>query len=1590
MTRLAWAVPLAAMPLSGALSAPADAATIEVPLKNPSFEEEPGANGVPPGWRLYISPGGKPPDLALRVAESAMHGERALRIDDNDPGREIGVQQTVSVKPNTWYEASASVRAAPGCTTEGGHFMLAFGPTYKLFRAYLGKEDDKGFSRVSFKAKSPADAETANVILYTHALPTPNFIVDDVKLVEGVEPPPPPPPPPPKPTPPVYAKVKDLHLDTHLVADGKPNAAIVAPARAPFSALATRVQTVIEERTGVVLPIVADTSPEAAIPLCANLILLGNRSTNHAIEELYNFHYTLLDLRYPGPGGAVVRTLHNPFADGRNAVFVGASDDEGMAAATKLFEAVVKRAPAGKGAFALGRLAEIRLGRGIEVPSDVRELRIWEASRGYGDTGYFGWNSISKHMAAYYMTGEEYHAREFIRLAFPDAEAKKQIADIDGERIENKDEPLSGPYHYNAHLLVLYWDLIEESPVFSDAERLLVTNALSKQLTHHKGDRAFGVKAPPSVGSRHGQWTAISLYCLGRYFQNYYPDPVWEHCREEGRLHFGSLHQYVWVVGEFDCLPWYPTGIAPIFAYLALTGDREPIENGVVDKLLSGLDILSDGGNPDGALGSASIGFLHKAAYLCQDGRCLYWRDRAGVDTTVFRLGQSFWPEPGLEPRPLTDLAGKWSVLGLSKPAWRSRRPGFSHEATFRFASYRSAPDQTGDLVFLKGINRQLRNPYHNFAVLKLRLAGHDLLDGYGTQITTRADGMVEPAIAMNGALRECDVVGATTHAVGEVPDLAYCSLRRHLALRRERYVLIVDDLTFRSDSDNIEAQFGWERAASVGHAVPGNGVMAMATGSDPVSTGDGWLEVRALAAACTTNMDAAQDVVRLSSHDTLLLRCRKPGQWLELPFRVGGDVTGDLFVDVLKYADRGTVRVLLDGKIIGTERYDLFAAGAERERLAVGTHTLAAGDHRLRLETVAVNDTLGKGYIALIGLRLESEALKPDPQSQRQGIDLCCADAIPTVSDGRIVCMTWRGPATTDEHRVFFTCIARNTGPAVGEPVCARLAANAAALAVPQAAVAVRGTFRQLSGELVVLAEDHLFGAGCRKAGGAGSLFTADEPVSVDWDFASGAAVLVADEAVTVTLAVAPGDVRLDGQLLARSATAPKTVTAALAAGRHEFENVRLPADVQTALHAYLKTALGEGRTLRQRLPQSTASQGLQLTDAPPLRELFAAAVGGPVTALITAPRGDGRMICAAERNAVHVLSADGEPVHDLAADGKVRMLNWWREHDLLLAGCADEQVIAFGPDGERKWVFVSEMDPAVFRAAKTYWFKSAPGHGGVHGVYTGVFKDGKSQAFVGSACTLEIIDENGKLIKRMPQFWGKVSHFAIVDGPEGSLNLLAARKYAGGGAMRIINNRRLTPGAQGFLSVPKGHTYMRGWANMSRRHILYADLDGDGVKEVIQDMNGAWNRVTVYTAAGEPLYDASFGPGKRIPYRNMRGLDVADLDGDGKLEIITATSSGLVVVLDHQCRKIWSQRLASPPALLKAVQPTGAQTAHVVVGCEDGTVVALDGSGECVGAGKVAGYPTCMAALDDSAPEAGIVVATVKGQVVLFDVKH
>ncbi|NSW56073.1 MAG: VCBS repeat-containing protein [Armatimonadetes bacterium] len=1555
---------------------PISAQVSENLLENGSFDDGTSEDGVPLGWSLYMA---RDDNRDIRLVEMPHEGRFAVLIYDNDPGQEIGIVQTIPARGGECYEASVMVRGYEGASSAGSYLQLRFLPSDQFHQVPLVVQSSESYSRIAVKAVAPEGTKQARLYLYTHRDPAPKVMVDSVAIVSGVEPPPPPPPPVPPAVPPVYSTLKKLYLETPLVEDGQSVCSIVTPANGRYDGMAGRIQQTIADITGVRPAILRDTDDGAAVPIRGNLIALGNRSTNRTIEELYNRYYCLLDLRYPGPGGHVVRTLHNPFGDGHNVIFAGGSDDQGVSSAVDQLITRLREAGGEQGALTVGRIMDIKLGRGVDPPTDVRQMEIWDASRGYGSTGYFGWCSISKQAAMYYMTGRPEHAREFIRLSFPDEKAKAEIADIDGERIENKDDPLAGFYHYNAHLAILFWDLIEESDVFSDEERLRVTNAFSRQLNHRKDEGVYTLNEPPPyVGSRHGQWSAISLYCLGRYFQKDYPSPVWAQCVRGAELHFAPLAQHAWVQGESDNLFWYNTGTAPILTWMCLSGDRKPLESGALATLLRGQEILISGREPDDALNSAAIDYLHKAAYLMRDGRWIHYRMRTGIDTTIFRLGQSFWPEPELRPVAPTDLAGKWLVHSLPQPAWESRATGFSPDESYYFAGFRTASDDTGDYLLIDGFNGASRNPYHTLAILELRLDGNTLLEGYNNQLLTRADGLVEPQVAMDAALRWRDVIGQTAAFVADVPKAAYCNWRRGFAQRVGRYVLVMDDLTFRADSDNVEVQTLWETGRGVWKQDENALMIHPITAS---ALPPGWTRFRARDAKYTGKPAAPDGIVSLDSLDIVLLRSREIGDWMEVVFEVPEPVSGEVFAEFLDYNDRGVAGIYLDGKRV-VERYDNNAGNAVNGRVSLGRHTLTVGKHTVRLEVVGIKEGSDRAFIGFRGITVRPEGAPEPPEYQ--DFELAPSDPVIATQQGRTTTLEWTGKAREGEHRIFFTLIARPE--AEGSQVsCMRLSDNAAALRLPQPAVAFTGEFRGSKAQFAVLAADHVFARAMTSlAAGALTVAISDVPVDLDWDFSGGALSIVAAAPASVRIAAAPAEgAMLNGQPLA-AVSVPDGLILDLPAGRHTLMGVALSGSANAPLSAHLESLLNAAA--ESRTQALAARKAGAASDLPSLEPGYSAAVDGAAALQVTIPGDEGNLLAVAAGKSVAVLDSTGQTVTTLILADQVLSLHWWPEPALLLVGCRDERVVAFDRNWQRKWEFTSIMDPEVFRAAKTYWFKSAPGHEGVHAITSGAFENGKQQAFLGSACTLEIIDENGKLDHRMPVFWGPGHLFAFVDGPEGSTNLLIAREPTDSERLAIVNSR--TPdrvSGWGFTSVPAGHVYVGSWAQMTRDHIFYVDMDGDGKREVVSEINGVWNRVTIWDGAGNALFNANFGPGNSIPARNIRDLDVADLDGDGKQEILVALSSGLVVALNHRCEKLWSTRSPSPPTVLAAFGASDGVPGTIFVGCENGSTRVLDAAGSAQMQGKVDGRPVSILKAG-AGRERAVTVGTSKGQVARF----
>ncbi|MGC9319620.1 MAG: hypothetical protein ACP5KN_16435, partial [Armatimonadota bacterium] len=518
---------------------------------------------------------------------------------------------------------------------------------------------------------------------------------------------------------------------------------------------------------------------------------------------------------------------------------------------------------------------------------------------------------------------------------------------------------------------ILFWDLIEESPAFSDEERLRVTNAFSRQLEKRAREGIYGLQSPARhVGSRHGQYSAISLYCLARYFAKDYDDPVWRQGMGGAKMHFAPLEEHAWVSGESDNLFWYNTGTAPILRFMLLAGWRGPLESGTLQTLLRGQEMLCTGKSGDWDLRSASITYLHRAAYLTQDGRWLEYLRRTNQDLDVPRLGQSFWPEEHLQPQMPVDMVGHWSINPLPMPMWEARGSGLPFEESFLFGSFRSAPDATGDFILIDGFNGASRNPYHTFAILELRLDGATLLKGYRNQVLTRVDGMVEPVIAMDAALRHFAVVGDTAVCVGEVPDAAYCNWRRTLAQRIGRYALVVDELTMRESSENIQVQTLWETPGAQWD--PERNVIGVSTAGGPY-TPAGWHSIRALNCRYASQPTGAEWVVELDSLGIRLLRATEVGHYLEMRFALPEPIEGQVYADFLDYTDRGVFEMYLDGERVGG-RYDSYAPAAQPGRADLGEHRLEAGEHTLRVEVVERGRTGERSYIGLIGVSIRPE----------------------------------------------------------------------------------------------------------------------------------------------------------------------------------------------------------------------------------------------------------------------------------------------------------------------------------------------------------------------------------------------------------------------------------------------------------------------------------------------------------------------------------------------------------------------------------------------------------------------------------------
>jgi hypothetical protein len=346
-------------------------------------------------------------------------------------------------------------------------------------------------------------------------------------------------------------ELKKLYLTTPL----KGGETIIA-APSEFTVLARNIAAAIEGRIGEEIEVIDSSSAGEEILRERNVILIGNSLRNPLTYQLYRQRYTFVDGYLPGRGRYHVHTVHNPYATGTNAVIVAGSDEEGTARAADKLVDIIRRLD--RGQTFLPRINE----------TDSNHRPFFEFN---GDVSNAA--NIGRPMAAYFFTGDRRQGEIAKRALY--ARMEDIYADCNGH-----------DFFFRGKIILLFWDLIEEGDVFTDDDRLAITNMLLTLTRYasqeHHGWHCHEPCPKDRLMQNHASHAALTFYWGARYFKKYY-----------GYTEFDELLSCVDNFFEMcfrsfanmdDCAGYYYwPGIGHCLGYDAHTGRNRMIETGFLE-----------------------------------------------------------------------------------------------------------------------------------------------------------------------------------------------------------------------------------------------------------------------------------------------------------------------------------------------------------------------------------------------------------------------------------------------------------------------------------------------------------------------------------------------------------------------------------------------------------------------------------------------------------------------------------------------------------------------------------------------------------------------------------------------------------------------------------------------------------------------------------------------------------------------------------------------------------------------------------------------------------------------------------------------
>lgn len=1025
---------------------------------------------------------------------------------------------------------------------------------------------------------------------------------------------------------PEIKELKQLHSNTPLVMNGKPVCAIVAPSAA--QAAVQPLNKVIREKTGIELSI---TDPaKVKLPLTGNYIAIGNRANNELIDQLYVRHFCLTDLVYPGPGGYEVRTISNPTGSGFNVLLLGTSCTEEVERAVAFLVEQIAKHPVGKD-LSVGYQMKVALPAGVKIQDSYRYpcTHARQVGMGWLNKLGWGWNPLGYLLALYYQTGDAKYAKEFIRLALPDQRAQRDLSVLDGSVFEDIKHPLSSSGHYQFFFMMLYWDLVEESPVFTDAERLAITRELSR--ASEFGSRGLTYRG----GDRHGQWANNSRYALARYFNRDYPNPYWDKVLKSSEEEYARLlSKDSWIRGE-GCFPgWFSSGsLNPAAHYLMLAGKLPYDSSGALNTAMTFLEALDDG-TPESMYRETMSKFtFHLLAELSGDGKWLYYADQLpAIQPEPIKVGQSYFPDGRIKKREPVENLNRWLTVPMPIKAREQYKVEINPGEAFLGLGYRTGVGASGDLVSLVTFNAEYRTPFHNFSLFNLRIDGLPILRGFTNYLQTYLDGSSGRLIPTVGEVKRFGKVGRYVFATGRVPNMEIADWRRTVVLRHGEFAVVEDEVASNVAGRVLNLVQNWQLAAPCHTHIEAPSTLLF-NAAIPVE-----------AAAVTLNTKPEKRAFVDGS--SIIAELEKAGDVLEIVFPADRDMKGTLSVDFSQYYDRPiSVRAELNGQLLA-ENLNLNRNDGywqHSELIAKKPASLKKGTNTLRLLVQAAAENQ-PAHIGISRIRFIPNPGEVNP------IGICTAGAkAQGISAQHFIHVARRNPPQDGKSCLFSIVLPRVGGKLTGFTLNDR------------AAVFDADGIRRLvwsgkldgwgNGDLAIVGRDGLFGLQLTEFMGQ-VRFSA--PVDIDWDFNSG---------VMDIFAPAPVEMTFNGET--RTVSGRTTVKFPVPTVAEKLDSLR--DQTSNASESAVAVPLLQPENTGIKAPAKPQfAQRIELSSGP----AFAVAAGKDVL----------------------LQDFSGKKRLQLSLPSRVTAIGFFAPRQLLLVGGYDNTVTAFDLTGKVIWTFQSE----------------------------------------------------------------------------------------------------------------------------------------------------------------------------------------------------------------------------------------------------------------------------------------------------------